>query len=424
MVSSPGQSKPALFFVPHYIGSFKYYEKLIPFLRDRYDIYILLLFTCKKFFAEMKDYARLKGYVTKVIEPPRPFFMNAFPPFAFTRDLLYFRREVRRLFNETVPLKIISPNDSGPFIRFLFEEAHRRDIETLVLQWAMTYEGSRERIRKQGSFLRRVLYRILKPLYVRFKLLAAAMFLGSDLNISKDLTGKGNSDRVGVINRQAFDYLLSHGVARTKLSVVGYLDYHFSQTVKETLDRDPAERTRVAERLGIDLRKKLIVFFSSPFNGKDINVLSDAEQFALTERAMMVMRKVFKKEDFDIALKIHPSESLAFYAPLERLGVKLYDKDTNNYELVYFSDLYVAANTAANFMPLIMGKEVIFVNFLNLSVVNASQKVFNVKKFVTDYDEFQSLLGRFKDGTLERQYSDVENITTPDSLRKILDWIG
>ncbi len=416
--------KPTLLFVPHYIGSFKYYEKLKPFLEDRYEVIFLLIFPHQKAFAEMKQYAEARGHASILIPPPR-FFSGAsvFGVFSYIAALFAYRRGVNELFKKPMG-KIIAPNDSGIYIRYLFNKARRHRVETLVLQWAMAYEGARARIRKVGAWHRQIIYEILKPLYAGFKKIFARLLLGSDFTISKELTGLGNSDRMGVINRRALDYFISHGVSPEKLSIVGYLDYHFSQTVKRDLDLDSRKRVEAMKRLSIDPSLKLITLFSSPYNGKDVNVLTDAEQYDFTSRIMNTIREICPASRFALALKIHPSERIELYRPLEKIGVKIFGKDTDNYELVYFTDLYVAGGTAVNFVPLIMGKDAIFINFLKLSNIEDTRPIFNIKKFVTDDAEFRELLTRYREGILPRQYADVEDVITHDSLKKIIAWIG
>src|SRR3989344_6531926 len=99
-------------------------------------------------------------------------------------------------------------------------------------------------------------------------------------------------------------------------------------------------------------------------------------------------------------------------------------KQTNNNELIFFADLYIADSTFTNFIPIAMGKEAIFVNFFNLPSVESAKGCFGIKKFIEAWDEFEKLLELFRDGNLPRQYEFDEKILINNSLRKILDWIG
>jgi len=417
--------KDIIVFVPHYIGSFKYYEKLVPYLQERYEVLFLILFVHEKYFTEMKKYALKGGHQTFIVEPPANGIFDWIAPIRYARNINAFRAGVRKLFyNGSRIRKIISVNDSGIYIRHLFNEAHKIGIETVILQWAMSFEGNRDRRKKQARGFRGFLYVFGKPLYAKLKRLIARLILGHGFIMAKALSGHGNSDKFGVINRQAYDYFARNGVPEEKLSIVGYLDYHFAEKVKNNFDQNEKEREAAAQRLSINTRRKRIVFFSSPYNGKDIKILTNEEQYNFTEALVKTIRAVFPAETHDIYLKIHPSENIELYQPLTKWGVKLYDKHTDNYELIYFADLYIAGGTGANFIPLVMGKDAIFVNFLKLSLIESIKKVFNLKNFVTDYQTFTELLIDFKNGALPKQYYDVDGVTTPDSLKKILEWIG
>lgn len=417
--------KDIIVFVPHYIGSFKYFEKLMPYLQSRYEVYFLILFVHEKYFAEMKDYALKGGCRTFVVEPPANRIFDWIVPIRYMRNIKAFKLGISKLFYDNPNIrKIVSVNDSGVYMRYLFSEANKIGIETMVLQWAMSFEGARHRNKKQAKNFRGFFYTIGKPLYAKLKRLIARLILGDGFVPAKALSGRGNSKKFGVINHQAYDYFVRNGVPKEKLSIVGYLDYYFAEKVKRDFDQNERERETAAWRLSINTQKKQIVFFSSPYNGKDIRVLTNEGQYNFTEALVKVIRAVFPTETCDIHIKIHPTEDIELYRPLAKWGVTLYDKHTNNYELVYFADLYIAGGTTTNFIPLVMGKDAIFINFLRHPIIESTKKVFNIKHFVTDYPTFTKLLVDFKNGRPVKQYGDVDGVTTPDSLKKILEWIG
>ena len=417
--------KGIIVFVPHYIGSFKYYEKLVPYLQERYEVYFLLLFVHEKYFAEMKDYALKGEYRTFVVEPPANGVFDWIAPIRYARNIKVFKTGVLKLFYDNPRIrKIISVNDSGVYVRYLFNEANKIGVGTMVLQWAMFLEGARNWNKKQVKGFRGLLYTVGKPIYAKLKRLIARLILGRGFILSKALPGRGNSKKFGVINRQAYDYFVQNGVPKEKLSIAGYLDYYFAEKVKQDFGRNERGREAAARRLLINMQKKQIVFFSSPYNGKDIRVLTDEGQYNFTEALVKAIRAVFPAETHDIRVKIHPTENIELYRPLSKWGVTLYDKHTNNYELIYFADLYIAGGTTTNFIPLVMDKDAIFVNFLKHPIIESTKKVFNIRHFVTDYPTFTKLLTDFKNGTLAKQYYDVGGVTTPDSLNKILEWIG
>ena len=97
---------------------------------------------------------------------------------------------------------------------------------------------------------------------------------------------------------------------------------------------------------------------------------------------------------------------------------------SDNFTIVYFADLYIADSTTANFIPITMNKKTIFINFFNLPLIEKSAPYFGIKGFITGQEEFKSLLKKYKVGTLDYQYETKKEIITPDSLNKILNWIG
>lgn len=419
------KDKPTLVFVPHYIGSFKYFEKLAPFLEEKYEVVFFLSFVHQKFFKEMKELALKDG--KRVFAPTAPVWIPLFdslPYVRYIRGILRYKKDVLHLLASGRVKKIIGVNDSGPYSRFLLEEARKRKIETFVLQWAMSFEGARVRPKKVGKLGRRGLYRVGKPLYAKGKRFFVRKILGTGFAPTKDLIGRGNAEKFGVINEETKKFFISQGVREEKLSVVGYLDFYFAEKVKGDFDADTERAAAAAARLGIDRHKKQIVFFSSPYNGKDLKFVDDKGQFEFTEKVVQEIRAVCPQEEYDILLKMHPSEDAQFYKNLEQYGVKLFDKHTNNYELIYFADLYIAGGTATNFVPMLMKKDVLFINFLNIPVVESTKNVFHIKNFVHDYDHFRTLLLQYKKHELPKQYEQVESMITTHSLEKILAWIG
>ncbi len=425
MDNPTGNQKPILLFVPHYIGSLKYFEKLLPFVSEKYEVVFFLSFVHERFFKETKDSAILSGRTIFAPEPPKLNSLIDWIPYVhFVRSLIRYRKDVLELLSNPRIKKVISVNDSGPYSRYLFKEAKARGIGTFVLQWAMSFDGARARKKKETTKSRKFMYRLGKPVYAKIKRKLINFVMGEEFSPSKDLIGRGNADKFGVINEQTKQFFLSQGVPEKKISVVGYLDFYLGQKTKEDFAKDTELRRVAATRLNINESKKNIVFFSSPYNGKDLNILSDAGQYEYTERIVKEIRSVCAESEYDILFKIHPSENIHLYAPLKKLGVKLFGKDTNNYELIYFADLYIAGGTATNFVPMIMDKPAIFVNFLNIKVVESTKNVFNIKEFMHDYMKFSEMLLSFKNGKLLRQYGDVQSIITLNSLDKIIDWIG
>src|SRR3989344_4413615 len=362
--------KPVLLLVPHYMGSLLYFEKLLLGLSEKYEVVF-------------------------------------FP-----------------LFEKLAVEKIISVNDNSIYVRWLITEGNKRGIDTMVLQWALFYEGQRLRPPRLVKNWRRIFYKFGKPVYLFFRKIFRGLILGFDFEGGKFVIGAGPSKRMGVINSAAKDCFVQAGVPEKKISIVGHPDFYLAEEVMKNLGSSSLEKITVADKYGIDLSKKNVVFYSSPMYVKDITVLTPAEQLDYTKRLFTIIRKYLTEKNYDLILKIHPLEKADLYRPVEELGVKIMKKQTNNNELIFFADLYIADSTFTNFIPIAMGKEAIFVNFFNLPSVESAKGCFGIKKFIEAWDEFEKLLELFRDGNLPRQYEFDAKILINNSLRKILDWIG
>ena len=417
--------KPKLFFVPHYVGSLRYFEKLLPHLTDRYEVRFLILFVKYDTCDEMLDYCRQRGLVYDFIAPPN-ISNNAqtarFPIISLIRNLIYYKKQIISLLNDKSIKKIIAVNDSGFYAGYLMAEANKRNIDTAVLQWALIYEGQRERPKKEIFVWRRILYQLVKPVYIAFKKAVVLLILG--FYQTKGVPGGGTAKRLGVINQQAFEFFRKQGMPAEKMTVVGYLDFHLAEEKKKQLNADGLARKKAAETLGLDLGKKQIVIFTSAYNSRVVNVLNDNGQYQFYENIVKMIKQIYPKESHEILIKSHPIERVELYQPLEKFGVKIFANLSDNFTIVYFADLYIADSTTANFIPITMNKKTIFINFFHLPLIEKSAPYFGIKSFITGQEEFKSLLQKHKVGALDYQYEAKKEIITPDSLTKILNWIG
>ncbi len=414
--------KPILYFIPHYIASFKYFEKLVPSLSDRYEVGFLLFFAHQKFFADMVRYAKEKNHRTYIMEPPRTNFFDRVAFFRLMHHARYFRNETKKFLSNKRIRKLISVNDQGLYLRHLFTEANKISIDTAVLQWALFYPRERQ-LSKKGSALKRRVYRSLKPLYESFSNFFLAFILGSHFNRDKGIWGGGAAKRLGVFNKKTLNALKGYGVKESKMSVVGYLDFDFAQQLKGRLDADQNERSLVEKKYRTE-GKKHVVFYSSPYSRKDLILFDDAGQYEYTRGIMEMIRTLCPSDQYDITLKAHPAESAELYYPLKDLGVKVLGVETSNYELIYSADLYVADSTVTNYIPIVMDKECLFINFLNQNLVEATGEYFGITEFITDREVSKKKLLEFKAGTLAREYKKPEDVFVADSLKRIVEWVG
>ena len=410
--------KPQLYFIPHYVGGLRYFEKIMPYLSERYDVRFLLIYAKRGTFQEMVDYCKAQSLRFYAIELPHSRRMF----FAFARELVFYRRAVAAFLDEK-PAKLIAVNDNSIYVRYLFNEANKRGFGTAVLQWALTYPGQKDRPVEKRSSFNRAAYHFKKFFSSKAKTFLLKIIFGAGFIHEKDVLGRGPSKSFGVINEQAFAFFKSCGVPAEKMTVVGYVDFELALRTKKELDADEGKKKRTMASLSIDPSKKRIVIFTSSYNSSVVKVFDDLGQYRFYEDIVTRIRKFCSANEYQILLKIHPIEKKALYAPLEKYGVVVFDKFANNFELVYFSDLYIADSTTANFIPEIMGKDAIFIDFYGLPLIEASRKYLGVKKFIRNPDEFESLLGLWKQGKLEKQY-ETSDLLVENSLERIVRWVG
>ena len=95
-------TKPKLFFVPHYVGSLRYFEKLLPHLTGRYEVRFLLLFVHQVTYGEMLAYCRQRDLAYDLVVPPKAIDNSRktkFPVFSLIRDLISYKKQILSLLN-------------------------------------------------------------------------------------------------------------------------------------------------------------------------------------------------------------------------------------------------------------------------------------------------------------------------------------
>jgi len=412
------QKGEKLVLLPHYIGSLKYFEKLLPTLKDTYRVQFLFIPRTEKehFAKEMIEYSTAKGYPYSLITRLRvPLWVKRIPVLADILILLDGRRKFRRFLDDSQLQKIICVNDKSPYLNLLFWEAKKRGVQTLLLQWATSTVKGEDKNTKPTS-LRAKVYDGL--FYFLLKHLLQCPY-------RKNRTvGRGLIENFGVFNQQSYDTFRNAGVPEEKLTIVGSADFDRAYQTLALLTKNVGARNAAAEDYAIDTKKTNIAIFSTPFYTKDITILSKQEQLAYFSHIIDIIRSVFSESEADILFKIHPAEDITLYGPLSHRGVKLYDKHTENEKLIFFAHLYICHHSTTNLIPIAMGKDVILLNLLKLKLAKGIEECFSIKKFIDDEREFRQLLADFKRGTLHKQYENPERLFTENSLANIMSWIS
>ncbi|MFH1820693.1 MAG: hypothetical protein ABH805_02165 [Candidatus Nealsonbacteria bacterium] len=413
--------KKKLIFVPSYIASLRYFEQLIPHLKNNYDVGFLFISTLfiprgkKRFLSEMINYCKEKNYEYFIIEDYQKKGLE-FLPFYHAIKLYYdHKKKYQNFLTSNGVATLITPFQRGFFYDCLTGVTNKLSVKTLMLSWLITnpyhqivvkefnQRAGKPKRKRMASFIkRRIYYRLLEKF--------------------TNLLSHGGAKKFAVINQYAYNILKKSGVPEKKISIVGYANFDIAKKTLDLLNNDLLLKEETAEKYNIDLNKKNIIIYSSPFYRNDF--ISPEELVEYYCEIVKTIKEVFTEKEADILFKLHPSEKdLNLYEPLKKLGVKIYDKNTNNEELISFADLYIAHWSTANFVPLIMQKDCIFINLMKFKFVDLFKEMFSIKKFISDMNEFKSLLIDFKNGKLVKQYNNNSIMNDGKCIARIIEWI-
>jgi len=409
--------KKKIFFVPNYIGTLRYYEKLFPRLSGEYECAFLFISPNPSWRRVMVAYCEERHYRHETIDDSIgrwrvPFFT------ALRKHKILFKRCGQFLERER-PAKIVSiENDKLYLTQALFTEANARGVETIVLQWALNaYHDIR--IIKAAQKLKPEDISLLRRIYF-FLLKVVGRILGI-YNDSFEALKRSSPVKVGIINEQARKAYVAQGYPAESIQVVGHID---SQLVMEEMNRirsDELYRKKIYEKYRLPLDKENIIVISSMFNRKDVRVFTNEQQIKYFKAIFKTIRSIFPETTHTIMFKLHPSEH-DLYNQGVGFGVIVLPDSANIVEVVALSNLYVAhPHTAVNFMAITARKPSLFVNFQGFEYFNMVKDYYGITYVISSHAEFAHLLADAKEGKLHSQYK----ITTDshNSLDRIVDFI-
>lgn len=415
------ESKKKIYIAIVHLGALRYFEKLVPRLSEAYEV--VFLFTPKALskntgeeFAALRAYATQGGYATKQIGalPPE----RGLPFFSVLASWRTYQKEVKTLLSSGDIACVLGDEDTNFYNNCLFHEANKRGIATVALQWSLinAYELNTAHREHLKSFHR---LSPLQKLYA-WTLRRASNLLGMS-RMGSPVVGCGTATRFGVLNQPVFELLSQHGVPREKMRIVGSVAWTLAKEKNEKL-KQPSAHTEISQKYGIDPSKKIILIFTTPYDIPGVmEILTQEEQQEYYRAIIRAIQKHIPPQEATIVLKIHHRESLAMYQPLIGPGVAVLDKIANNEEVVALSDIYIADGSTANFIPMAMGKDALFIHFLNIPIMLNTREFLGIKKFITSMDEFSEHIRMWKTGTMPAQYAPGSVDT--NAREKILDFI-
>ena len=406
--------KPKIFFIPRYIAQLKHFERLIPRLRDAYDIGFLFIGGDGIRLREVVDYCKEKNHELFVINDG--FIKNQKIRIPFVTPLWErYAHGVacRKFLTRAKPAKIIATKAAPPQDTII-KEANRSGVQTIILQWS----GSAPRRaflvnkRKPETWFRRLYHATLS---IISRVLDFFDFFRAEARFG--LT-PAVPQKIGVFDEEEAAEGLGKGYDRRSITVVGSIDFQLTHEIKETIESNPAMKKALLEKYRLhDKKTKILVilfrFYRTPPEEEKMTV---PEHVAHYYDIFKTMREVFPSEEADIFLKLHPSESSEvkanIYSSYEKdFEVKLFRGEAKTDELVCLADLYIGEpQTSVNYMLLGSGIPALFLNLSPRKSLNKLAQYFGIKHIVETKEDFKNTLFSFKNGTLPKQYdnSDVD----------------
>jgi len=394
------KQKPVLYFVPIYIGSLKYFAKLVSYLSPYYQVEFLLVRGRDKRRVQMEEYLTDNKYVYHIIDQGLKSSLGIRVPF-FTPVWGHIMQILacRRFLKKQRPDKIVMVKNLPPY-NIIVKEANRLGIDTVMLQWA--YGGNKAVSKSSVKILptwQKFYYSIIDLLY------GVVDFSLGGISYVNSL---GSIDRVGIMNEAAIEVIEDRcGISPEKMTLVGSADQQIIHELRERIERDTLFRKNLQHKYGITQEKRIITVLAWGLHKRKRWGFSFEEHIVYLRSVLELIRKFFPPEKTDILLKLHPGDEPALYDSLRDLSVRVFGDEAETDELICLADLCILDPwTAANILVIASGAPAIFVNFSRLTAINAGKELYHLKEIATTREHFNYLLKQFRAGQLPLQYNE------------------
>jgi hypothetical protein len=423
---STKQIKKPLYFVPDSIGTLRYFERVGQEIADTYRISVLIMPDMEQGREQCIAYCLQRKISFEIIgdrEYSLPF--SRLPFFKKIAQLRALRKEVSVLVDRLGTHAFIAGDDRILSIRYLFLEANERRLGTAVLEPQEVLLDTEKKTREERATLaiswRRFFYKNVRS---RIERILTRMFLRPDIDAySGDFLGTGSSKKFGVVNARSRAKHKKRGVPEHKMHVVGNLSFSRALEYARGPAHDPILAAGLLKKHGLRETKRYIALFHTPYYRGASPALTREEYLELLLFIIAIIRNVFPEEHSNVILKLEEGEEKEFYTSLPP-WVHVLDASVPDEDVVASSILYIGCDSSANFLPQIMEKQAIFLNFLDVPEVQSACNHYQIKHLVTDWREFKKLLLQCVEGTLSRQYLYNPILFPPDSSQLIRRWIG
>lgn len=402
---------PKLFFIPAYIGSLKYYAKLLPALRDSFDVRFLIV--------RGDDYKR-KGMIAFCEERELPYVVLDQGLTRSTRRIplvtplwkhFSHMRACRKFLRREKPAKIVVMKPIPPH-DIILKEANHQGIETILLQWALIFprellsDRQQKRSRMHRSYFAavRFFYRLMESLYGGRGYVAVPA-------------------KTGVIDEDAKKLFIErYLLPPSSVHVVGMADYQIVHDIKRRVETDALFRQELHAKYSLDPTLPIVLIIAQAHHLKSGAHTTTEQQLAYYRDMIERIREVFSRQEMHIVFKLHPSDKPHLYEEYKKYGVSVLGDEAFTEELVALAALTVSDPwTSANYMILAAGVPALFTNFRTQRALDSAAQYYRISDIISDKIVFTDKLREFKKGTLPRSYDNSHiNIKSVEHIAAFL----
>lgn len=416
-------TKQILYLLAVYIGSLKYFEKLLPYLTERYDVRFLIIRPDDERRRGMLSYCSTRGLMAEVLDRELSASRIRIPFISAVNKRMLHQRECKKLFDKSHNAKLVAVKAIAGF-ESIFREANSRGIETIVLQSALT---------PPPNFYREDVNIAVPTVFHRiYFIIIVGLFYISDLltrGLPYVLTSL-HPKKVGVIGPEGIEIFQTRfGFDPSTISVVGNAEFQRVSELKKRVVEDMLYKQSLLRKYDLDQNKKKILIMSvwyehhGAVRPAHLYLKEETErQIKHYRRIIEIIRSVCSEKEYEVLFKLHPAEK-NIYEPYASMGVLFFGDESISEELLVLSDLYIADPcTSANYMVVASGVQALFVNTEAIPSLNKCTMFYPIKRIIKSWEELEEALSDYKNGTLGASYD--EGVIDKHSIDRIVEFIG
>ncbi len=374
-----------IFFVPRYIASLKYYERLFPLVRSLGREPSLVLFED----LGMRAYAEEKGLPYQILSEAS----GRLPFVSHIRAFNRLRTRVRALLARERDALFITEGRLPDTMKMLVHEARKAGVQVAALQWCMhsshTEHQKRSLLRalqkmrgRDGSLVRgiprAIYFSLLRGVFRLFDAVTHERYVYSEL-----------PERIGVFDQYSRGYFRAHGYSDESIEVVGNFDAERAREIAHTLT--PEKRAAQRAAYGLPTDKPCILLLSTIFYAGNMSVCMSKEENIAYYRSLIADIRVAYGAHATILFKLHPREfaDAPHYADVAQVVTLEHDAE----DLARIADLYIAHPVSiVNMTARATHTPSLIINFTPLRYMDDFAPAYGIRHIITDRAEFRSAL--------------------------------